>query len=68
MEIQDFMDLLVSDLGLEPTRKKAARRKKGQVLGIRGALKEWLWPYSGGDYNGLVQEYIERWGLGKTVI
>lgn len=41
VEIQDFMDLLVRDLGLEAMRKKEAQRKKGQLFGIRGWFREW---------------------------
>jgi dimethylaniline monooxygenase (N-oxide forming) len=66
VEIQDFIDLLVSDLGLPAMRKKEAERKKGQVFGLRGSVKEWLWPYKGGDYDGLVADYLERWGLGQV--
>lgn len=65
VEIQNFMDQLMTDLGLEAARKKRAQRKRGQLIGLRGMVKEWLWPYMGGDYKGLVEEYIERWGLKK---
>ncbi|KAH8596605.1 hypothetical protein B0O99DRAFT_671186 [Bisporella sp. PMI_857] len=62
-EIQEFMDLLVSDLGLEVMRKKRAARKGFQILGLRGWVKEWFTPYVGKDYRGLVDEYIEKWNL-----
>ena len=57
-EIQLFMDLLVEDLGLKSQRKKI----KGRGLGW---AREWLEPYKGGDYNGLVEEYVKRWKLGR---
>lgn len=41
VEIQDFMDLLVSDLGLEAMRKKETQRRKGQICGLRGWVREW---------------------------
>jgi hypothetical protein len=48
VEIQDFMDQFVRDLGLESARKKRAQRmRRHQVLGVRGWVKE----------------YIEKWGL-----
>jgi hypothetical protein len=84
VEIQDSMDLLVSDLGLKAMRKKEMQRRKGQVFGLRGWAKEWyvqgamvilyqllivfnrFWPYKGSDYNGLVAEYMKRWGLNEV--
>lgn len=41
VEIQNFMDSLVRDLGLKAMRKKEVQRKKGQIFGLRGWAKEW---------------------------
>jgi hypothetical protein len=50
-EIQTFFDSLMRDLGL-----KAQRRRKG----IFGILREYLTPYKSSDYQGIVQELLER--------
>jgi hypothetical protein len=57
--IQDFTDILMRDLGLEPERKRKAAEKKWWELRIVGLVKEWFSPYRGIDYLGLVDEYLE---------
>jgi len=66
VEIQDFMDVLVRDLGLEWHRKKRAGLKKLHFVGARANAKEWFWPYRGLDYDGLVEEYLHKYRLGES--
>jgi hypothetical protein len=65
VEIQDFIDLLVEDLGLRSERKIFAVERNGlkNLFGLSGWLKEWFYPYLGRDYKGLVKEYRARWRL-----
>ena len=65
VEIQDFTDLLMKDLGLRADRKRLAAERTGKrgVFGLRAWGKEWFYPYFGKDYRGLVEEYRTRWGL-----
>jgi len=66
LEIQDFMDVLMRDLGLEAERK---RGKGGRgFLGLRGWAREWFWPYMSGDYRGVVGEFLAGLGDIKTMI
>ncbi|KAG4427894.1 hypothetical protein IFR05_016625 [Cadophora sp. M221] len=57
--IQDFTDVLMKDLGLEPERKKRVAARKWWELGILGWVKEWFSPYRGIDYRGFVDEYLD---------
>lgn len=61
LEIQDFMDILMRDLGLEPERKRG-RGPRG-LLGLRAWAREWFWPYMSADYKGIVEEF--KTGLEK---
>jgi dimethylaniline monooxygenase (N-oxide forming) len=63
VEIQDFMDVLVRDLGLKAERKQKRGLEKWHLFGARAWLREWFAPYRGQDYKGIVDEYLERWGL-----
>lgn len=63
VEIQDFMDELVRDLGLRAERKRVRGEKGWRVFGARARAREWLEPYRGRDYRGLVGEYLRRWKL-----
>lgn len=58
LEVQWFFDVLLRDLGL-----RAKRKQKG----IMGVLKEWLLPYSAGDYRGVVNEFLDRNGDSKKM-
>jgi len=63
VEIQDFTDLLMKDLGLRAGRKKWAAERHGKrgVFGLRAWVKEWFSPYRWVDYRGLVEEYKKLW-------
>lgn len=65
VEIQDFTDLLMKDLGLRADRKRLAVEKDGKWgwFGVKGWAKEWFSPYRGLDYQGFVAEYKELWGI-----
>lgn len=47
LEIQDVIDTMMKDLGLEPRRKK-------------GWFKDWFVPYRASDYEGIVEEFIRK--------
>ena len=55
LEIQDFMDVLMRDLGLEPERKRGTGARG--LLGLRAWAREWFWPYMSADYKGIVEEF-----------
>ena len=65
VEIQDFTDLLMTDLGLRADRKRSAAEKDGKwgFFGLRGWAKEWFSPYRGLDYQGFVAEYKALCGI-----
>jgi dimethylaniline monooxygenase (N-oxide forming) len=65
VEIQDFTDLLMKDLGLRADRKRLTAERTGKrgVFGLRAWGKEWFYSYFGKDYRGLVEEYRTKWGL-----
>ena len=50
-EVQSFIDVLMTDLGLRVERKRR---------GLFGALREWLIPYVPSDYNGIVSEFLNQ--------
>jgi dimethylaniline monooxygenase (N-oxide forming) len=64
LEIQDFMDVLMQDLGLEPERKRG-KGPRG-FLGLRAWAREWFWPYMSADYKGIVEEF--KAGLEKSEV
>jgi hypothetical protein len=68
VEIQDFTDLLVKDLGLRADRKRfaAERDRKRGLFGLKAWVREWFYPYFGKDYNSLVEEYRTKWGVGEA--
>lgn len=55
LEIQDFMDVLMRDLGLEVERKRG-RGGRG-FWGLRAWAREWFRSYMGADYKGIVREF-----------
>jgi dimethylaniline monooxygenase (N-oxide forming) len=55
LEVQGFFDVLMQDFGLE------VKRKRGWLKGLR----EWVVPYTSGDYKGVVDEFLERIGKGS---
>ena len=57
VEIQNFIDELMGDLGLRWDRKRVGKGR------LRGWVKEWVEPYKSSDYRGVVEEYLGRWGL-----
>jgi len=65
IEIQDFVDVLMRDLGLRSDRKRM--RAEGEGRGIFGAWREeWFVPYLPRDYKGVVEEFLcSRRGAGK---
>ena len=65
VEIQDFTDLLVKDLGLRSDRKRYVAERDGRrgLFGCRIWMREWFYPYFGKDYRGLVEEYRRRWSF-----
>jgi dimethylaniline monooxygenase (N-oxide forming) len=67
VEIQNFTDLLVRDLGLRADRKrfKAEKTGKAGLFGLKAWFKEWFYPYFGKDYSGLVEEYRTICGVEK---
>jgi hypothetical protein len=69
VEIQDFTDLLMKDLGLRSDRKRFATEREGKkgLFSLKAWAKEWFYPYFGKDYEGLVEEYRVRWGLEKEM-
>ena len=65
VEIQDFTDLLVRDLGLRSDRKRLGAEREGKrgLFGLKAWAREWFYPYFSKDYCGLVEEYRMTWGL-----
>ncbi|TAQ85804.1 hypothetical protein B7494_g5871 [Chlorociboria aeruginascens] len=63
LEIQDYTDILMRDLGLRPDRKRLSAEKYGSrgLFGWRGWYREWFEPYRGLDYAGLIAEYLGTW-------
>jgi dimethylaniline monooxygenase (N-oxide forming) len=58
LEVQTFLDTLMQDLGLGVQRKNK---------GFFGPLVEWVVPYEGSDYRGMVEEFLVQAKLkGKT--
>jgi len=55
LEIQDFIDVLMRDLGLDPERKRGMGPRG--LLGLRAWVREWFWPYMSADYKGFVEEF-----------
>jgi dimethylaniline monooxygenase (N-oxide forming) len=68
VEIQNFTDLLVRDLGLRSDRKRFVAEREGKrgLFGLSAWTREWFYPYFGKDYRGLVEEYRTRWRLEKV--
>lgn len=55
LESQSFFDEVIKDLGLDPYRKKAKSRWP-----FIGWVFEWFEPYRGLDYQGIVEEFLDR--------
>jgi dimethylaniline monooxygenase (N-oxide forming) len=49
LEVQTFLDTLMQDLGLRVQRKNK---------GLFGPLVEWVVPYEGLDYRGMIEEFL----------
>ena len=49
LEVQTFLDTLMRDLGLRVQRKNK---------GFFGPLVEWVVPYDGSDYRGMIEEFL----------
>jgi hypothetical protein len=64
LEIQDFMDVLMRDLGLEVERRRG-RRARG-LLGVRVWAREWFWLYMSKDFQGIVGEFLAGLEEGKV--
>lgn len=52
--VQDFTDLLMRNLGLEPEREMRVVRSRWWGTRVVGWVKEWFSPYRGTKYRGLV--------------
>jgi len=64
IEIRDWMDLLLSELGLRTDRKRlqwerSSRRGFGW-FGWKGWSKEWFEPYEPQVYRGIVSEFLNK--------
>ena len=58
MEIQDYTDLMMRDLGLRTDRKRLKMSKTW--FGYQAWKAEWFDPYMPKDYKGVVQEFLHR--------
>ena len=60
MEIQDYTDLMMRDLGLRTDRKRLNMPKTW--FGYEAWKAEWFEPYMPRDYRGVVKEFLQRVG------
>lgn len=62
MEIQDYVDLMMRDMGLRADRKRLGG--EDGWWGWKAWRREWFSPYMPRDYVGVVGEFLGKWGGG----
>ncbi|MCJ1386955.1 hypothetical protein MMC17_010084 [Xylographa soralifera] len=58
MEIQDYVDLMMRDMGLRADRKRM--KAPPSWFGYQAWKAEWFTPYMPRDYSGVVVEFLKR--------
>jgi hypothetical protein len=73
MEVKDWTDLMLRELGLRTDRKRVVMEKSGEYkrsswLGfeLKVLRKDWFEPCVPADYKGIVQEFLARVGGEKV--
>ncbi|PMD57292.1 FAD/NAD(P)-binding domain-containing protein [Hyaloscypha bicolor E] len=66
LEVRDWMDMLLRDLGVRTDRNRLAwERSANRVFGwwgLKGWMAEWFKPYEPVVYKGIIGEFLERLG------
>ena len=57
MEIQDYTDVMMRDMGLRVDRKRL--NTPAGLFGLEAWKAEWFRPYMPKDYRGVVQEFLD---------
>lgn len=64
LDIRDWNDLLMRDLGLRTDRKRLSYERSSDSgwgwWGLKAWKKEWFEPYVPQDYRGIVADFIEK--------
>jgi hypothetical protein len=63
LEVRDWMDMLLRDLGIRTDRNRLAWERNARGFGwwgLKGWIAEWLKPYEPVVYKGIVQEFLEQ--------
>jgi dimethylaniline monooxygenase (N-oxide forming) len=64
LEVRDWMDVLLRDLGLRTDRNRLAWERSADRgfgwWGLKGWLREWFKPYEPVVYQGIIGEFLER--------
>ena len=64
MEIQDYVDLMMRDMGLRVDRKRM--NAPASWFGYQAWKAEWFTPYMPQDYYGVVMEFLKKVKRGKS--
>jgi hypothetical protein len=68
-EVRDWMDMMLKDLGVRTDRNRLAYERSPDEgwgwFGWKAWWKEWFLPYEPAVYQGIVQEFLEKFRSGQ---